>query len=383
MILLSAPNISGNEWKYVKDCLDTGWVSSVGAYITEFENKVAEFAGAKYGIATMNGTSALHIAMQLIGVKKGDYVIVPNITFIASINAIKYIGADPILMDVQDGNWQMDIGLLESFLQNDTYSKNGQCYLKKNDRKISAIMPVHVLGNICDMDRLMLLANQYNIPVVEDSTEALGSYFKKKHAGTFGKMGCFSFNGNKIISTGGGGVIVTDDEELAKKAKHITTQAKADPFEYYHDEIGYNYRLVNMLAAMGLAQMEQLPGFIEKKKAINDYYRKEMGDLGDISFQSVNKEVNPNCWLFTFQTSLQKQLLKTLNERKIQSRPFWIPMNQLPMFESDLYITEIDRSNSIYRTCLSIPCSTFLTEKDLSTVVETIKSCFAREQTNK
>ena len=276
MLLLSGPNISGNEWKYVKECLDTGWVSSVGSYVTKFENMVAEYAGCKYGVATSNGTAALHISLMLAGVERDDYVITPNVTFIASINSIKYTGADPILIDVDPGTWQMDLDLLEDFLQNETDEKDGHIFYIKDGRTIRCIMPVHVLGNICDMDRLMDIASRYNLKVVEDATESLGSYYKGKHTGGFGTLGCFSFNGNKIITTGGGGVIVTNDEELARKAKHLTTQAKSDPFEYVHDEIGYNYRLVNVLAAMGVAQMELLPSFVKRKKEIDAFYRKAL-----------------------------------------------------------------------------------------------------------
>lgn len=376
MILLSGPNVSGNEWKYVKDCLDTAWVSSVGAYVDQFERNVADFSSAKYGVAASNGTSALHISLELCGVKRNDYVIVPNVTFIASVNSICYTKARPILMDIDPETWQIDLDLLESFLENDTYIKGDYSYLKKNNRRIPVIMPVHVLGNMCDMDRLMAIADRFKLTVVEDSTEALGSYYKGKHAGSFGKFGNFSFNGNKIITTGGGGVIVTNDETMAKKAKHITTQAKSDSFEYMHDEVGYNYRLVNVLAAMGVAQMEQLPKFIKRKQEIDAFYKKELTGLGDITFQKVLPDVNPNCWLFTFKTAKQKELLKVLNEHKMQSRPFWIPMNQLKMFKKDLYITNEDKANQVYSTCLSIPCSTYITDEELQSIVGVIKSCF-------
>lgn len=376
MLLLSGPNIAGNEWKYVKDCLDTGWVSSVGSYVTQFENMVAEFAGCRYGVATSNGTSALHIALQLAGVQDNDYVIVPNVTFIASVNSIKYTGADPILMDVDPGTWQMDLELLREFLERETSQKGGERVYNKTGRVIRAIMPVHVLGNICDMDTLMDIANTYQIKVVEDSTESLGSYYKGKHTGGFGLMGTFSFNGNKIITTGGGGVIVTNDEALAKKAKHLTTQAKSDPFEYIHDEIGYNFRLVNVLAAMGVAQMEQLPGFIQRKKEVDALYRSELQGVGDISFQEVKSEVDPNCWLFTFKTEKQRDVLKVLNENQMQSRPFWVPMNKLRMFKDDVYYHHDDKSDYIYQRCLSIPCSTNITDDEVKAVAEKIRSIY-------
>jgi perosamine synthetase len=376
MLLLSGPNIAGNEWKYVKDCLDTGWVSSVGSYVTQFENMVAEFAGCRYGVATSNGTSALHIALLLAGVQDNDYVIVPNVTFIASVNSIKYTGADPILMDVDPGTWQMDLNLLRNFLETETSLKGEDRVYNKTGRIVRAIMPVHVLGNICDMDTLMDIANTYQLKVIEDSTESLGSYYKGKHTGGFGLMGTFSFNGNKIITTGGGGVIVTNDEALAKKAKHLTTQAKSDPFEYVHDEVGYNFRLVNVLAAMGVAQMEQLPGFIQRKKEIDTLYRSELQGVGDIRFQEVSKDVDPNCWLFTFMTEKQRDVLKVLNENQMQSRPFWVPMNKLRMFKDDVYYQQDDKSDYIYQRCLSIPCSTNITDDEVRAVAAKIRSIY-------
>jgi perosamine synthetase len=376
MMLLSGPNIAGNEWKYVKDCLDTAWVSSVGSYVTQFENMVAAFAGCKYGVATSNGTSALHISLQLAGVQNGDYVIAPNLTFIASINSIKYCNADPILMDVDRNTWQMDVDLLEDFLATQTAQQNKQLIYKANGRRIAAIMPVHVLGNICDMEKLMQLAEKYQLPVVEDATESLGSSYKGQHSGSFGSMGCFSFNGNKIITTGGGGVIVTNDEALAKKAKHLTTQAKSDAFEYIHDEVGYNYRLVNVLAAMGVAQMEQLPGFVQRKKAIDQFYKNALQGVGDIQFQQVHADVDANCWLFTFTTEKQAEVLKVLNDQKMQSRPFWQPMNMLRMFANDMYYTRHNNCDFVYQRALSIPCSTYITDAELQQVADTIKACY-------
>src|SRR5688572_8211659 len=205
MIPLSVPNIAGNEWKYVKDCLDTGWISSVGSYVTKFEEMVAAFAGAKYGVAAVNGTAALHIALILTGVKRDDYVILPNLTFVASANAIKYIGADPILIDADPDLWQMDLDLLENFLEEETDEKDGSLIYIKDGRRISAIMPVHILGNMGDMDRFQSIIEKYPLPVVEDASEALGTTYKGRSAGKFSPVACFSFNGNKIISTGGGG----------------------------------------------------------------------------------------------------------------------------------------------------------------------------------
>lgn len=377
IVLLSVPNISGNELKYVKECLDSGWISSAGSYVDKFEQIVADYTGSKYAIATMNGTAALHVALLLAGVKPKDYVIVSNLTFVASANSVKYTGADPILIDADPKTWQMDLDLLDEFLDNKTsIDSGGDRILNKDGRCVRTIMPVHVQGNIFDIERFMLICEKYKMSFVEDAAEALGTKYKGKSAGTFDKLGVFSFNGNKIISTGGGGVIVTNDELLAKKAKHLTTTAKVDPMLYYHDEVGFNYRLVNVLAAIGVAQMEQLPSFVNKKQYIGNYYRKHLHGVGDIEFQHVYDEVEHNDWLFTIKTKHQKKLLEYLNCHKVMSRPFWIPMNQLPMYKNCNYITKIDNSKKIHDSCLSIPCSTGITEENLEKVVKKIKEFF-------
>lgn len=376
MVLLSGPNINGNEWKYVKDCLDTGWVSSVGSYVTDFEKKISDYVGSKYAVATSNGTSALHLSLLLSEVKNNDLVLVTNVTFIATLNAIKYVGASPILIDIDENSWQIDLDLLSDFLDSKTEIRDDVCILKSTGQRIKAIVPVHVLGNMCDINKLVSICKKHNISIVEDAAESLGSSFEGKHSGTFGELGCFSFNGNKIITSGGGGMIVTDNEDLAKRAKHLSTQAKADNFEYFHDAIGYNYRLTNVAAAIGLAQLEQLDNFIQKKHFIKDFYINSLNGLGDINFQTVDKNVNSNWWLFTIKTKNQKKLLKSLNENKLQSRPFWIPMNKLPMYKNELYISKNDISDKVYSNSLSIPCSTNISNKELSMVVDCIKKQF-------
>jgi len=376
MVLLSGPNLGGNEWKYVKECIDTEWVSSVGSYVSKFEEMLAEQAGTKYAVATSSGSTALHTCMHILGVTTGDYVIVPNITFIASLNTIKYTGADPILMDCDEETWQMDLDLLEKFFAKECILDGETLRYKKDNRRIPMIMPVHVLGNMCDMERLVNLCDKYHVQIVEDSTEALGSTYKGKHAGSFGLMGCFSFNGNKLITTGGGGMIVTDDEALAKRAKHVTTQAKSDPMEYIHDEIGFNYRLTNVAAAMGVGQMEQLPGFIKRKHEVKDMYMDALSGVGDITFQKVFDDVNPNWWLFTIRTKKMRTLLVKLNGERLQSRPFWMPMNQLQMFKNSIYYNEVDKAGKMYSECISIPCSTNIKTEEVQRVIDCIKSCY-------
>jgi perosamine synthetase len=380
MIPLSIPNINGNEWKYVKDCLDTGWISSAGAYVTKFEEAIQNYTGAKYAIACMNGTAGLQVSLNLAGISSNDIVIAPNLTFVATLNAISYSGAEIALIDVCESSWQIDVVLLQKWLENNTTTKvvNGKPVTKDNNsgKKIGAIMPVYVLGGFIDIDRLLGISSDYGIPIIEDSTEALGSFKNGKHAGTFGVTGVLSFNGNKIISTGGGGMILTNDKDIAKRAKHITTTAKTDPLDYFHDEVGYNYRLVNVLAAIGVAQMENFENILQRKKEIDALYRKELNGIGDIKFQNNLSDTDPNCWLFTFRTKKMRELLNHLNNNKIQSRPFWTPMNNLPMFKDLLYVNENDISNSIFKECISIPCSSNLSISDQERVINEIKNFY-------
>ena len=380
MIPLSIPNISGNEWKYVKDCLDTGWISSAGAYVNKFEEAIQNYTGIKYAIACMNGTAGLQISLNLAGVSSNDIVIAPNLTFVATLNAITYSGAEIALVDICEDSWQMDIDLLQNWLANNTTTKivNSKPVTSEitSGKKIGAIMPVYVLGGFVDVDKLEEISSTYGIPLIEDSTEALGSFKNGKHAGTFGLTGVLSFNGNKIISTGGGGMILTNDKEIASRAKHITTTAKTDPLDYFHDEVGYNYRLVNVLASIGVAQMEDFESILKRKKEIDALYRNELNSVGDIKFQTNDPNSDPNCWLFTFRTKKMRDLLNHLNNNKIQSRPFWTPMNNLPMYKDLKYISQNDISNKIFKECISIPSSSNLTVDDQYKVISEIKNFY-------
>lgn len=376
MIPLSLPNISGNELKYVKECLETGWISTAGSYVERFEKEFAAFVGQQEAVSTVNGTSALHLSLKVAGVGHDDYVIMPNITFVASANAISYLGASPVLIDIDEDTWQMDLDLLEHYLRNECHYKNKKLLDNKTKKNIAAIMIVHVQGNVCDMDRLKNLAAEYNTPLIEDAAEALGSSFKNKYAGTIGDIGCYSFNGNKIMSTGGGGMIVAKDAKILKRLKHISTTAKTDSLRYYHDEVGYNYRLVNVLSAIGVAQLEQLTTFIDKKISISKFYRDKLENIGDIKFQKVNADVISNEWLFTITTEKMESLLAYLNNNGVMSRPFWFPMNQLPMYKNCKYIAHDDISKKIHSKALSIPCSTGIEESDLHEVVKKIKNFF-------
>ena len=380
MIPLSVPNIFGNEQKYVKDCLDTGWISSAGSYVEKFEKSIKDFTGSKYAVACMNGTVGLQVSLELAGVLSNDIVIAPNLTFVATLNAISYTGAEIVLVDVNEFTWQIDLDLLEKWLEKNTekIKVNGRTFSveKSSRKKISAIVPVYVLGGFIDINKLIEISKKFMIPIVEDSTEALGSFKDKKHAGTYGVCGVLSFNGNKIISTGGGGMILTSDKEIANKAKHITTTAKIDPINYLHDEIAYNYRLVNILAAVGVAQMENFNVILERKKEISQTYKNELSKIGDIKFQDNYSGTDPNCWLFTFRTARMRKLLDYLNSNQIQSRPFWTPMNNLPMYKDLKYINELDISNKISDQCISIPSSSNLSVDDQYKVISKIKKFY-------
>ena len=378
-IPLSIPNLDGRELEYVSECITTGWISSVGAYVDKFERAVEQTTGAKHAVACVNGTAALHIGLVLKGVGPGDYVLMPNLTFVATANAIRYTGAEPILVDVDAETWQMDLDLLEGFLA-ERCERDGEGVLRFGEerRPVRAIMPVHVQGNIGDVGRLLSLAREYGLAVVEDAAEALGSTYEGRSAGTLAELGALSFNGNKIISTGGGGVILTDDPELAARAKHLTTTAKTDPLEYFHDEIGYNYRMVNVLAAIGVAQLERFPHYLQRKNEIGDRYREGLAGVGDIGFQKVLPGVRHNDWLFTITTEHQRALLAHLNEARIQSRPFWMPMSRLPMYAGAPYVTHGDVSRDVHARALSIPCSTNLKPEDQDRVIEEIRRFFAR-----
>lgn len=375
-IPLSVPFINGNEWNYVKECLDTGWISSAGKYVDLFERKIEEYTGAKHAVAVMNGTAAIHLSLILSEVTNHDCVILPSLTFVATANAISYTGAEPIFIDSKLDDWQMDLILLRKYLKENCYSENGETFRKKDKKRVAAIVPVHIQGNIGEIEKLVNIAKEFNLKVVEDSAEALGSKRGGTSAGRFGTLGCFSFNGNKIISSGGGGMIVTDDSELAKRAKHLSTTAKVDPLNYYHDEVGYNYRMVNVLAAVGVAQLEKLEEYVELKQAIGSRYRKGLAGIGDISFQSIDKEVDYNNWLFTISTVKQKELLTYLNHHKIMSRPFWMPMHLLPMYSNKEYFSIDKNAETIYNNSLAIPCSPNLTEAEQKRVIRKIQQFY-------
>ena len=334
---LHEPRFIGNEKKYLNDTIDSTFVSSVGKYVTRFEEMVAKFVGAKYAVATSNGTSALHIGLKLVGVNEYSEVITQPLTFVATVNAISYCNAQPIFIDVDRDTLGLSPEKLELFLREETIqnSKN-ECINKSTKKVIKACVPMHTFGHPCRIDEIVSICNRYNIEVVEDSAESLGSYYKEKHTGTFGKLGIFSFNGNKIITTGGGGMIVTNDKELAKRAKHLTTTAKVPhPYEYIHDEIGYNYRLTNLSASLGVAQMENLEFFIEKQRELAQKYI-DFFLNSDIKFITEPKNSKSNYWLNAIllkDRDSRDEFLKYTNDNGVMTRSIWRLMNKLEMFK--------------------------------------------------
>ena len=336
-IALHEPTFNGNEKKYLNDCVDSTYVSSVGKYVDMFEKEFAKKVGSKYAVATVNGTAALHISLLLADVQSGDEVITQALTFVATCNAISYVGAKPIFVDVDLETMGLSPDFLKDFLQTNCEITNNKCINKTTGKTIKACVPMHTFGHPCKIEEMKNICDEWNITLVEDAAESLGSYYKKRHTGTFGTLGAFSFNGNKIITSGGGGVIVTDDEILAKRAKHLTTTAKmAHPYEYVHDEIGYNYRMPNLNAALLVAQLEQLDGFLVSKRELAHEYETFFKDAPMI-FIKEPIDSESNYWLQAIMLESKTQrddFLEFTNSHGVMTRPIWRLMNELEMFKN-------------------------------------------------
>ena len=358
-IPLHEPKFIGNEKKYLNDCIDSTFVSSVGKYVDKFEEELAKKVGSKYAIATVNGTSALHISLLLADVKQDDEVITQPLTFIATCNAITYIKAKPIFIDVDLDTMGMSPNSLKDFLEKNCIIKENKCINKTTKKTIKACVPMHTFGHPCRIDEIKQICEKWHIILVEDSAESLGSFYKDQHTGTFGKLGAFSFNGNKIITAGGGGAIITDDENLAKRAKYLTTTAKEPhPYEYSHNEIGYNYRMPNLNAALLLAQLENFDNFLKSKRDLAAIYKKFFEDQ-DITFVTEDKESKSNYWLqsIIFETQEQRDLfLDISNKSKVMTRPIWKLMNKLKMFK-DCQTTNLKNSIYLEKRVVNIPSS--------------------------
>jgi len=367
---LHEPYFCGNEWKYVKKTLDDNYVSSIGSFVNKFEDQIKKFTKTKYVIPVVNGTEALHLSLVVCGVKNNDEVLVPTITFVGTANAIVYSGAIPHFADSEFETLGIDPLKLEKYLEKITIKKGKFYFNKKTKRRIKAIMPVHIFGNICKIDKILKIAKKYNLIVIEDAAEALGSFFKNKHAGSFGLVGCFSFNGNKILTTGGGGAIITNNKLLAKKIKHLSTTAKIDHrWEYIHDAVGYNFRMPNLNAALGSAQFENLNKFLRSKRRLFLKYRKEFSKVNDLRLIGNPQFSKSNNWLNTIfikNSSIKKRnkLLSLAQKNKIFLRPVWKPLHQLKHFRN-VPRMNLENAKKIYTSCINLPSSShyFIDEK--------------------
>ncbi|MEK5485198.1 MULTISPECIES: LegC family aminotransferase [Lysinibacillus] len=355
---LHEPTFNDKEVEYVTDCVKTGWVSSVGAYVKRFEEDLAKFVGVKRAVAVVNGTAALHIALKVAGVKTEDEVLMPSLTFIATANAVSYLGAVPHFIDVSINTLGVDADKLKIYLEQIGTTKNNQLYNRVTGRRISALVPMHTFGHAADIEGLLKVCEMYNLMLIEDAAESLGSYYNGKHTGSFGKVSALSFNGNKIMTTGGGGAIVTDDDAIADYAKHLTTTAKIPHrWAYEHDEIGFNYRMPNINAALGCAQLEKIPLFIQQKRELTKQYEQWLAGIEGVQLFKEPANSRSNYWLQTILLDEQfnrDEVLDYLNEQGVMSRPIWSPMHHLAIYQncpkSDLSVT-----NQLNRSVVNIP----------------------------
>jgi len=359
---LHEPYFCGNEWKYIKKTLDDNYVSSIGSFVNKFEDQMKKFTKAKYAIPVVSGTEALHLSLVACGVNNNDEVLVPTITFVGTANAIVHSGATPHFIDSEFKTLGVDPIKLEKYLEKITFKKGKIYFNKKTKRRIKAIMPVHIFGNICQIDKILKIAEKYNLIVIEDAAEALGSFFKNKHAGTFGLVGCFSFNGNKIITSGGGGAIITNNKALAKKIKHLSTTAKINHrWEYIHDAVGYNFRMPNLNAAIVSAQIENLTKFLRSKRKLFLRYCKEFLKVNDVRLIKNPEFSKSNNWLNTIfikNSSIKKRnkVLSLAQKNKIFLRPVWKPLHTLKHFKK-MQKMNLEGAKKIYESCINLPSS--------------------------
>lgn len=380
-IPLSVPNLKGNEKAYTNKAIETEWVSTGGPYVNQFENVLADYVHTPAAVSCQNGTSGIHIALLLAGVTHVDEVIVPTLTFIAAVNPVRYVGAEPVFMDCDD-TLCMDADKLELFCREECRFVNDTLIDNNTDKPIKAMIVVHVFGEMANLKKILSVAEMYNIVVIEDATEALGTYYLRgdysnQYAGALGQMGVYSFNGNKIITTGGGGMMVSKDDNILKRAKHLTTQAKSDDIYFIHDEVGYNYRLTNLQAALGLAQMEQLESFIKTKIDNYHLYQEKIDFIPGVYLLAFRSDVRSNHWFYSLFIEdgfpyNQKEVIAELANNNIQARPIWgLIHEQLPYIGFRTY--QIEKAVNYQRHIVNIPCSTNLTIKDINRVVACIK----------
>ena len=377
LIPLCASEIAGNDIAYVTECLQSGWVSTAGPFVERFERELAAYVGTKYAIATNSGTAALHASLLAAGVEPDDEVLVSDMTFIAPVNAIRYAGAWPVLVDAEPDYWQMDVERLAGFLERDCTSQNGHLRNRQSGRRVRAIMPVHLLGHPCDLGPIRKLAAQNNLLLIEDSTESLGALYKTQKVGAAG-LSSLSFNGNKLMTTGGGGAIVTDDQQWAERAKYLVTQAKDDPLEYVHNTIGFNYRMPSLNAALGCSQLERIEAHLEAKRRIVSAYAAGLGGVPGITLMPGAKWASPAWWLYTVRIDAHRygrssrELMRLLGREGILSRPIFQPMHQ-SVAHKGCQALGGEVAERIVAEALSLPSSVGLTEADQDRVIATIK----------
>ena len=363
--VLHEPSFAGNEWRYLKECLDSTYVSSIGKFVDRFEQELAQYTGAKHAVAVVNGTAALHIALKLAGVQAGDEVLIPALTFVATANAVAYCNATPHFVDSEARTLGIDAAKLREYLNEHTKQTYGLCVNSNTGRIIRAIVPMHTFGHPVDVESMVALARDFNLALVEDAAESLGSTFHGKHTGTFGLLGTLSFNGNKTITTGGGGAILTNNETLAKHAKHLTTTAKLPhAWEYRHDEIGYNYRLPNLNAALGCAQLEQLPTMLKAKRKLFERYQSAFAPVNGITLMKEPENCQSNYWLQTLILNIdhsdqRDQVLAVTNAANYMTRPAWILMDELNHFK-DCPSMDLTMAISLSKRLINIPSSSSL-----------------------
>ncbi|OGV50313.1 MAG: hypothetical protein A2017_15195 [Lentisphaerae bacterium GWF2_44_16] len=374
-ISLSEPFLQGNEKKYVNECLDSGWISALGKFVTDFERNFASYTGSQYAVAVVNGTSALHLALLTAGVSANDEVFIPTLTFIAPVNAISYANAHPVFIDIDNKTLGISPDAVEEFISENCDYKNGVLTNRLTGRKISAIISVHILGHSCRMAEIRELAEKYKLKWIEDAAEAIGTLCDGKHAGTFAEIGCFSFNGNKTLTTGGGGMLVTDNEYLAKRLRHLSTQAKSDELYYTHDFVGYNYRMSNIQAAIGLAQLEYIEKTIAAKREIQARYTKEFGSIEGISIFNEQPWCRSNCWLslISFTSDRRADFISFMQSKGIQVRPLWELNNRHPMYKNCSH-GNLSNAENLYEKSVCIPCSQKMTMADTDRVIAAVKS---------
>lgn len=363
MVALHQPEFAGNEWAYVKECIDTGWVSSVGAYVDRFEAMLAETCGVAHAVAVVNGTAALHVALLLAGVRRDDEVLLPALTFIATANAVSYLGAIPHFVDVGADRLGLDPAGLDAWLEQVAEAGADGPRNRRTGRRIAAIVPMHAFGLPVDMDALMGVAERWALPIVEDAAESLGSFYKGRPCGSFGMVSAVSFNGNKIVTTGGGGAILTDDAALAKRAKHLTTTAKQPHrWEFVHDAIGFNYRLPNLNAALGCAQLERLDAMVARKRMLAERYRAAFAGMTGLRFVAEPADSTSNYWLNAIVADdemVRDPLLEAAVAAGFQVRPAWRPMHLLPMY-ADCPRAPLPVTEALGRRLVNLPSSACL-----------------------